>query len=543
MAPFFQHRAELRDLAAGTEYRYRVFIDGRDALPEISAEALRFRTPAPGRFTFLALGDSGDGGEGQVALARRLNMENPALVLHTGDIAYEDGTFAQFESYFFRIYRELLARAPFYPAPGNHDYYFREASAFRAVFAPPVEGVPAEGHGLVYSFDHSNVHFAVVDTNHPLAAADAGHDWMLRWLDRDLGATRQTFRVLVFHHPPYPTSKHVDDPDCLRVRRLLLPLLAKHAVHLVLNGHEHSYQRFLPWRSAGFTAAGPGTVLVTTGGGGSSVYPPPQDPRLAVGRAVSHYLRVSVDAARMNVQVVGVSGEIIDQFEISAAPEVAPQGVRDAAEYGSEVAPGGLVTAFGWNLAAGDAVADSLPLPAALGGTLVRWNGSPLPLLFVSRQQVNLQLPFAAPAEGLLRLETPSGASEVRLHLRDAAPAVFHVSAESGWWPAVTKAGGALVTAADPARAGDWVTVYLTGLGLVKGAVTAGAAAPLAEAAVRVRAVIAGAECAIQYAGLTPGFAGLYQVNLRIPPGVSGALTLRLEAGGAAAAPLTLHVR
>ena len=540
---FYQHRAELRALSSGTEYRYRVYLDGRDALPEIPAEGLRFRTAAPGRFTFLALGDSGDGGAGQLALARRMNTENPELVLHTGDVAYEDGTFAQYESYFFAVYRELLARMPFYLAPGNHDYYFREAAAFRALFAPPTDGAPAEGRGLVYSFDWGNVHFVFADTNTPLADADAGRDWMLRWLDRDLGATRQAFRVLVFHHPPYPTSKHVDDPDCARARRWLLPLVEKHAVHLVLNGHEHSYQRFRPWRDSGFSASGPGTILVTTGGGGSSVYPPPEDPRLAVGRAASHYLRVGVDAARMLVQAIGVSGEVLDQFEISAAPELTADGVRDAAEYGPALAPGGLVAAFGWNLATGDAAAGSLPLPGVLGGTVARWNGTPLPLLFVSRHQVNLQLPFVAPAEGVLRLESPYGVTESRLRLRDAAPAIFHLVTETGRWPAITRAGGALVTAADPARAGEWVTVYLTGLGLVSTAVAAGTPSPVAEATVRVRAVVAGVDCPVQYAGLTPGFAGLYQVNLRLPAGTTGALTLRLEAGGAASAPLTIHVR
>ena len=148
-AAFYQHRAELRALSSGTEYRYRVYLDGRDALPEVPAEGLRFRTAAPGRFTFLALGDSGDGGAGQFALTRRMNTETAELVLHTGDVAYEDGTFAQYESYFFAVYRELLARTPFYLAPGNHDYYFREAAAFRALFAPPTDGVPAEGQGLV----------------------------------------------------------------------------------------------------------------------------------------------------------------------------------------------------------------------------------------------------------------------------------------------------------------------------------------------------------------------------------------------------------
>jgi len=239
---FFQYRAELKGLRLATEYFYRVLVDGQEVA---SGDDLRFRTSGPGPFTFLAFGDSGLDSPEQGRLAQLILRENPSLVLHTGDLAYPVGSFETYDREYFAYYRDLMERVPFFPSPGNHDYYER-AAAYVAVHAPPTDGVPAEGRGRYYSFDWGNAHFVALDSNASLSEAVSGTGKMFEWLDNDLAKTRQFWRIVYFHHPPYATGIHEADARLAVVRQYLVPILERHRVHLVLNGEEHSYQRSFP---------------------------------------------------------------------------------------------------------------------------------------------------------------------------------------------------------------------------------------------------------------------------------------------------------
>ena len=88
---------------------------------------------------------------------------------------------------------------------------------------------------------------------------------------------------------------------------------------------------------------------------------------------------------------------------------------------------------------------------------------------------------------------------------------------------------------------------YAEGLGAVTNTPRTGAAAPsnpLAEALATVRVTLGGVPCVMQFAGLAPGFAGVYQVNFRVPPGVpAGLRDLVLSAGGVEAPAVRLPVR
>lgn len=541
-AAIYQHEAQLGPLAAGTSYTYRVYLDGADALPSAAATDLVFRTPDSGPFSFLALGDSGDGGSGQRAVARRMASQAAGMVLHLGDAAYDTGTFADYKNYFFNIYSPWLASTPFYVAPGNHEYYFLGGEAFRDLFSPPVNGVPPQGRGLVYSFDRGEVHFIVLDSNLPLEQAGSGDNWMLRWAEQDLAATRKLWRVAVFHHTPFPTSTHVGDRNCVLAQDLLTPILERQGVHLVLSGHEHVYQRSFPRRAGVFSPSGPGTVYVTSGGGGSSVYPPGPSPYIAASSGVSHFLRADVDGGRMQVTAIDPDGVAQDTFVLSAAPQVDGEA-RDAALFAPGIAPGGLVSILGWNLAPGEGIAYDYPLPTKIGGVQITANGEPLPLLYVSRMQLNAQLPFSAPGALKLRVETPGGSFEWPQAVLPAAPVIFSVTTPGGRVPAITKLDGSVVTLQNPARSGDWITIWATGLGPVAGKPVAGRAAVAAETLTAVRVLIGPLDATVSYAGLAPGWAGLYQVNVQVPGGLNGPQSLQLSVGPTSSPSVSLAMR
>src|ERR1044071_2359833 len=152
--------------------------------------------------------------------------------------------------------------------------------------------------------------------------------------------------------------------------------------------------------------------------------------------------------------------------------------VVDAASYSSAIAPGGLITIFGMNLASEPRSASGLPLPMELGGVVATFSGSPIPLLYVSATQINAQLPFDAEGTGTLRVTTQAGSSQVNISIARRAPAIFRVPGPNGAFPTITHADGTSVSPASPARPGEIITIYLTGLGEVGRPILPGHAAP-----------------------------------------------------------------
>ena len=536
------HRADLTALKADTAYLYRVFLDGKNMTPAASAgDELKFRTTGQGALRFLALGDSGDGAPAQRGLAQSMEVENAVLVLHTGDLAYENGTFLQLQEYFFNVYRHLMSRVPFFTVPGNHDYGSGQALAYRTLLTLPEENVPPEGRGLYYSFDEGPVHFTALDSNFPLLLAAQGQGAMLDWLERDLEGARSQWRIVYFHHTPFPTGHHRDDPACALARDLITPILERHGVHLVLSGHEHVYQRTKARRNGTFTDAGWGTVYVTTGGGGYSLQEAGTDTFVVKGVSMMHYVRADIEGSRMTVRAIGDTGQTIDEFELSAAAALEPGGVLDAASFQAAVAPGGLISLFGKDLARVGSARSATPFPFRLGEVGVTANGVALPLLFVSRSQINAQLPFDLAGAVRLAIDGPNGSASAAFQVADTAPSIFSI----GPLPAVIHADGRLVSETAPAVPGEWLAVFLTGLGKVAGTISAGQAAPMSPlmtALVPVQVEAGGRDSIVAFAGLAPGLAGVNQVNFRAPDSLTGPVSLRIRAGAAISRPVTLLI-
>ena len=403
-APRYRHTVELAGLEPNTEYFYGFLADD---LGLATNEPLSFRTACPGSLSFLAFGDSGSGGAEQQILAGWMRKESPSLVLHLGDLAYPRGAFQDYQDYYFAPCRDLMKRVPFFPCPGNHDYMTRDAFPYLALHnLPQVASVPESDHGRYYSFDWGGVHFVSVDSNAPLVRAAGGQGPMLDWLENDLSATRQYWKIVYFHHPPFAGGPNENDPLATLARNCLVPIIERHGVQLVLNGHEHSYQRTFPLAGKQMVTKGNGTVYVTSGGGGYGLYAAHSHPLVAVRHSVHHYLRVDVANSRLNVSAIGLTGEEIDSFDLAPLPEVG-----DSVEIlsTSDTLPMRVLKIRGRNLAVVPQSAFEAAQSFELLGTSVTANGQPLPLLKVSTVEIEAQ--FAAPLEGQLALEvtTPNG--------------------------------------------------------------------------------------------------------------------------------------
>ena len=187
----------------------------------------------------------------------------------------------------------------------------------------------------------------------------------------------------------------------------------------------------------------------------------------------------------------------------------------------SAIPRGGLVSIFGIGLSINTAEATAFPLPTELGGTSVTVDGLPASLLYVSPTQINLLIPFELSGDTIeIVITTPAGPSEaITVEFGEVQPGIFFD---------VVTGLGALRNAADgvsiwekPLPVGAAAAVFCAGLGGVEPAVGSGFPAPfdpLAETILPVEAEIDGQPVNVLFSGLAPGFAGLYQVNIQLPP-------------------------
>ena len=228
---------------------------------------------------------------------------------------------------------------------------------------------------------------------------------------------------------------------------------------------------------------------------------------------------------RSAVISLSVSGFTVLPWNYAAAvapPKIA--AVVNAADGTLPVAPGGLISVYGQQMAPVNLATSEIPLPTALGESCLTVNGVSVPLLFVSSQQINGQLPFNVDGNAQMTLHTPGGISDnFNFSILPAAPAVFRTGAagpQSGLATVTRADNGELVTPTNPVHPGDSIVIWATGLGRTSPAIDAGMAAPsdpLADAVIQPSVMLGGVALDIQYAGLVPGSVGLYQINAAVP--------------------------
>lgn len=229
--------AVLRGLRPGTVYSYRVRA-GERVLAE--GPAYTFRTDGGSHernFAFFATGDVGDD-EGQQSLTAASILRaspRPALGLIAGDVVYPDGNSADYDNNLMRPWREMLCTLPVWPVLGNHDWHLDPETNFRREWY-----LPNNEHW--YSFDHGSAHFVGLDTGEGSLYEAASQ---LAWLEQDLQTNDSEWTFVYFHHPGLTCTYKGATPD---VVDQLMPILQRHGVDVVFNGHAHTYERLYPLR-------------------------------------------------------------------------------------------------------------------------------------------------------------------------------------------------------------------------------------------------------------------------------------------------------
>ncbi|MFZ0665882.1 MAG: metallophosphoesterase family protein [Acidimicrobiales bacterium] len=301
-APEVQYylHAAVTNLRPDTTYYYTVGHQGWDAPWQAPGFSGSFTTAPnfPQPFTFTAFGDHGTTYDA-VGTANLILAQNPAFHLHAGDVSYaEDGGDGlltdpydprAWDSYFAQI-GSVASQLPWMISLGNHEM---EPWYSPNGYGGDVDRIDFPGNGPsvcpgTYSFTYGNVAFVSLDPNDVSYEIPANlgysHGQQTAWLGSTLSALRSdpsvNFIVVFFHHCAYSTcTTHGCEGG---VQQFWTPLFDQYNVDLVINGHNHVYERTDPIIGGSPTTSAPigttvtpatqGTTYITAGGAGKSLY-------------------------------------------------------------------------------------------------------------------------------------------------------------------------------------------------------------------------------------------------------------------------------
>ncbi len=262
-------------------------------------------TPAESQdFNFIVFGDSGTGSKEQKQLELQMEKEKFELILHTGDLAYQRGSYQEIQENVVDIYKNIFEKAAFYPSLGNHDYLTNNGQPFMDTLDLP-------GNERYYSVEHKQILFIALDTNKPL---DEVPNEMLPWLEDTLQKAKSKWILVYFHHPPFSSGSFHGSEK--RVQDKIVPILEKYNVDFVFSGHEHNYQRTC--LVEGNSCGSKGVLYIVTGGGGGPLYTVGKDQWFTAKQiSAHHFVLAEKKGCTVSFSVVGLNGEQLDQFSKS----------------------------------------------------------------------------------------------------------------------------------------------------------------------------------------------------------------------------------
>ncbi|MFJ7158854.1 discoidin domain-containing protein [Streptomyces sp. NPDC101118] len=285
--------------ARGTSYGYSLYE------AEVYGTPGDTTPPGTGAFTVVAAGDiaaqctASSSSCAHPKTAAQAQRIGPKFYLTMGDNQYDDARLSDYRNYYDKTWGAFKARTR--PAPGNHETYDPAGSLagyksyFGAIAYP--QGKP------YYSFDEGNWHFIALDSN------SFDDPAQIQWLKNDLAGTTKGCVAAYFHHPLYSSGGHGNDPVSKPVWQILYAAKAD----LVLNGHDHHYERFAPQDPSG-RATADGIVEIVAGTGGAEPYPienvqPNSQKRISGPYGV---LKLDLTDTTYGWQYVGTDGQVKD---------------------------------------------------------------------------------------------------------------------------------------------------------------------------------------------------------------------------------------
>ena len=312
-----RHRVEVEGLEPDTVYRYSL---GEGA--KLTWGPWRTVKTAPERQAddVFVPGRRADGSRGLGPPASGCAMgviPSADFIMLAGDLVDRGNERSNWDHFFLRA-AGVFDRLPLLPCVGNHEYLDVGPRLYRAFFELPRNGPSGIAPDLVYHFEAGDACFAVLDST--LAAYDAlAAQTQTEWLDRVLAETKASWKFVLLHHPLYPSHPWRDIPS---LRERLVPIIDKHHVDFVLQGHDHAYQRTYPMRGhARARAPSDGTIYLVAVSGDKFVDQTRRD-YVEVGKSnISTYQTFEIDpkSSRLTYRAWTEDGTVVDELSIVKA--------------------------------------------------------------------------------------------------------------------------------------------------------------------------------------------------------------------------------
>lgn len=298
------HEAHLCGLEPDTTYDYQVQSDPIHVSPIYRFHtAPDLATSPDATVTITSVGDSRDGYTVWADLVGQIAQRAPDLLLFSGDAVTVGSIQNEWES-FFDVGEPLFATTPVISTHGNHDV---NAINYYAQFAMPGD----EEH---FGFDYGAAHVTVANDSPVLVADLVGP--IARFLDDDLAANPTAPWKLVTHHrPAYSASLNHGSDTTLQAE--WVPIFDRHRVDLVLNGHDHDYERTHPLRGGqlGATPAD-GTIYVVSGGAGATLYDPGTQFFTARSEKLHSAVNLTLRRGHLSMEAFDNHGAMVDTLTI-----------------------------------------------------------------------------------------------------------------------------------------------------------------------------------------------------------------------------------
>ena len=196
------------------------------------------------------IGDYGQAGSHEEAVAKMVHGWKPDIVLTLGDNNYNFGDAKTMDENVFQYYGRYIDKGRFFPSIGNHD-------ALGGTLQPYFDAFDLPGNERYYEFEWGPIHGFAINScgDHEPDGVDA-NSVQAQWLKKRAMASQAPFQIAYFHHPPYSSGILGSNPD------LQWPF-DEWGIDLVLTGHNHVYERIVRDQ----------TPFIVNGVGGRSLYP------------------------------------------------------------------------------------------------------------------------------------------------------------------------------------------------------------------------------------------------------------------------------
>jgi len=303
------HEVHICGLEPSTTYHYQV--GGAGTWSPIYSFTTAPAYLSDDTFRFAATGDSRSTTQAMWGTALdRIEAHGADLIVFTGDAVDFGSNQEQWDVWWGQAEptetTQRLAGLPLLYAHGNHDFV---GDPMWALMAQP-------GNEQSYYVRYGNTLFVILDDSGTFLTQERIQFEIRDLLERALREHPDvTWRVVANHKPFYSASTR--HGSTRQLQDAWMPLLEEYGVDLVLNGHDHNYERSCAVRGNQCQSSGNGTVYVVAAGIGAPLYGNGSDWWTVTSRREPSYVIVDVSPTTMSVVAYNLTGDEIDRFQIT----------------------------------------------------------------------------------------------------------------------------------------------------------------------------------------------------------------------------------